>query len=146
MKAKWLFISMIGGILSADAWAQNSKDAIVGEWLSAKKDTRFLIYESNDRYFGKILWSIEVEHGGNLRDVKNPNPQLRSRSIVGLILLKDFTFDGDNTWEKGTIYDPREGKEYACTLSLKSDNQLNVRGYVGLPLLGRTEVWTRIRK
>lgn len=58
-------------------------------------------------------------------------------------MLNNFVFEGDNTWSDGTIYDPREGKTYSCKLTLKSPDQLNVRGYVGVALFGRTEIWTR---
>ena len=45
---------------------------------------------------------------------------------------------------KGTIYDPRDGKTYKCRMTLKKDGTLEVRGYLGLALFGKTVVWTRI--
>jgi uncharacterized protein (DUF2147 family) len=57
--------------------------------------------------------------------------------------LSGFKFAGDNLWEDGTIYDPENGKTYRCKITLESPNRLNVRGFVGISLFGRTTVWTR---
>lgn len=77
--------------------------------------------------------------------MNNPDPKLRNREVVGLVMLNDFVFDGNKTWNDGTIYDPREGKTYSCKITLKDKNTINVRGYVGISMFGRTEVWTRIK-
>lgn len=135
-----LFIlAMIAG--AAPAFAQSKADAILGEWLTAKKDSRIQIYKQGNQYAGKVLWGT----GSDKKDTKNPNPALRSRDLIGLTLLNGFAVDGDDTWTGGTIYDPREGKTYSCKLTLKSPDQLNVRGYVGVSLFGRTETWTRVK-
>ncbi len=124
--------------------AQTSKrplgDAIVGEWINPAKDAKFKIFKKEEKYFGMVIWGT----GGDSKDSKNPNPKLRNRDLVGLVLLKDFVFDGKNEWLNGSIYDPKDGKTYACKLRLASPNQLEVRGYVGISLFGRTEVWTKI--
>jgi len=65
--------------------------------------------------------------------------------LIGLTILKDFVFD-DNSWTGATIYDPRNGKTYSCKLSLKDNYTLNIRGYLGLSLFGRTESWTKTGK
>ncbi len=146
MKIKHLVItlSMLIGVMVinvAKSVAQTKNDAITGEWLSQKKDVRFLIFRQNDKYFGKVLWGS----GRDTVDTKNPDGRLRSRKLVGAILLKDFVFDGTDTWQDGTIYDPADGNTYACKLSLTNDKKLKVRGYVGISLFGRTEYWTRIK-
>lgn len=116
-----------------------SSDAILGEWLTAKKDARFLIYKKNDRYYGRVVWGT-----GERLDLKNPNPELRKRDLQSFDLLKNFRYE-DGRWYDGTIYDPREGKVYDCVLKLNGNNQLDVRGYVGIPLFGRSEIWTRVK-
>jgi uncharacterized protein (DUF2147 family) len=126
-------------IITSTAFAQNNADAIEGEWFSAKKDTKFLIFKQGNTYFGKILWGS----GSQTKDVKNPDAQLQNRDIIGLVILKNFAFDGKSTWKNGSIYDPREGKTYACTITMKDYNQISVRGYVGISLFGRSETWTR---
>jgi uncharacterized protein (DUF2147 family) len=52
--------------------------------------------------------------------------------------------DPGGTWVGGSIYDPATGNTYTCHLALDGDDRLRVRGYVGIPLLGRTTTWTRV--
>jgi uncharacterized protein (DUF2147 family) len=121
--------------------AQSKADVIIGEWINEKKDAKFQIFKQDDKYFGKIIWGT----GDQKKDTKNPDTKLRNREVIGIIMLRDFVFDGDDTWEKGTIYDPREGKTYSCKITQKGKNQINVRGFVGISMFGRTEIWTRIK-
>ncbi len=77
------------------------------------------------------------------KDVKNSDASLRGRKLKDLIILTDFVFE-DNVWTDGKIYDPQAGKLYSCTMKLKA-NTLNIRGYVGISLFGRSSAWTRIK-
>lgn len=82
---------------------------------------------------------------------ESPNPlcekcsgELRDRSVVGMTILRGVRHAKDG-YTEGTILDPDEGKDYRCTITLKeAGRRLEVRGFVGLPLLGRTQVWTRV--
>ena len=64
--------------------------------------------------------------------------------ILGMDLIAGFTPEGEGKWRGGTIYDPRDGKTYKCAMSLQPDGSLEVRGYVGLAIFGKTVVWTRV--
>ncbi|MGF7218706.1 uncharacterized protein (DUF2147 family) [Spirosoma lacussanchae] len=119
---------------------QPPADAVTGEWLSPRKDSRITIYRQGDLYQGRILWGT----GTATTDQSNPDPSLRSRNLIGLVILNGFVYDGRSTWENGTIYDPREGKTYSCKMTLTTPNSLSIRGYVGVSLFGRTEVWSRV--
>ena len=60
--------------------------------------------------------------------------------------MKNFTYDSNsNQWTGGEIYDPKNGKTYSCKMKLSSDNHLEVRGYIGISMLGRTEHWERTK-
>ncbi|RZL30018.1 MAG: DUF2147 domain-containing protein, partial [Pedobacter sp.] len=48
-------------------------------------------------------------------------------------------------WIDGTIYDPKTGKTYSCNLTLKDNNTLNVRGYIGISIIGRSETFKRVK-
>ena len=72
-----------------------------------------------------------------------PNHSLRNRPIVGLQLMSDFEAAGKVQWGEGKIYDPESGKTYKCKITLTDPKRLEVRGYVGISLFGRTEIWTR---
>ena len=117
-----------------------TKDAVLGEWLAESKEGKVLIFKQGEKYFGKISWGKD----GDKKDVNNPEEKLRTQSIVGLVILKGFEFTG-KAWEDGTIYDPKSGKTYSSTIKMKKPNELEIRGYVGISLLGRTTVWTKAK-
>lgn len=121
------------------AHAQDVRAKIEGEWLSAKKDARVAIYEQGGKYYGKLVWGT----GGDSKDIHNPNPKMRARDVVGITLLSNFEYVGNGAWAGGTIYDPREGKTYDCKMQLEGADRLKIRGYLGVSLFGRTEIWTR---
>ncbi|MFM1821643.1 MAG: hypothetical protein RLZZ402_2002 [Bacteroidota bacterium] len=126
-------------LISLSSFANSNADAIVGEWLSQEKDGKILIFKQGDHYFGKISWG----KANGKKDVKNPDEKLRSRDLLGAVILKNFKFTG-SAWENGTIYDPNTGKTYDCILKIKDGNKtLDLRGFVGVSMFGRTSTWTR---
>lgn len=144
MKFMSITILFVITLVSA-AQAKEDRDAIIGKWLSGEKDAIVQIYERDSKYFGKIIWLKDPldDNGGPQTDVNNPDPKLRKRQIMGLVILRDLAYDKDNLWSGGMIYDPDSGDDYNCKMSLKDSNTLELRGYVGFPLFGRTEVWIR---
>lgn len=129
-------------------WAD--ADALVGKWITPEDKAVIEIYKQGDSYFGKFvslkepLYPEGHESGmaGQAKvDRMNPDESKRSQPIIGLNLLRDFTYKGKGTWHKGRIYDPENGKDYKCTIKLKSDGTLKVRGFIGVSLFGRTQVW-----
>lgn len=117
----------------------SSADIIIGEWNSQEKDGKITIFKQGDRFYGRVTWGKIP----GKKDIKNPDPKLRARDLIGSVILQNFTFTG-SSWENGTIYDPNSGKTYDCILTLKNNNKiLDIRGYVGTPMFGRTSSWTR---
>jgi len=132
-------------LVSITASAQKA-DAILGSWANPSGEDHILIYKKGNKYFGKLDWIKfpNDEQGKPKTDKNNPDESLRSRPEWGLELLKDFTFDGDNVYTDGTIYDPKNGKTYSCKMILDG-NKLKIRGYIGISLFGRSEIWTRVK-
>jgi uncharacterized protein (DUF2147 family) len=132
-------------LLSNSIKAQNKADDIVGIWLtSGNEPAKIQIYKSSDKFYGKIIWLKNPNDNGVPKtDKNNPDKIKKTNPIIGLALLSGFKFDGDDAWKGGVIYDPQNGKTYSCNISLKDKNTLKVRGYIGISLLGRTEVWAR---
>lgn len=121
-------------------------DKILGVWLSEDKTVKIDVYKSGSKYFGKLIWGktmYEPDGTTSRKDVKNKDEKLRSRNLKDLIMLYDFTYH-DGAWDGGQIYDAYSGKTYSCTLKLK-DSKLNIRGYVGVSLFGRTSVWEKTK-
>ncbi len=124
---------------------KQGEDAILGEWYNTERDARIEIYKCGEKFCGKIVWLKDPLEGGKAKtDKNNPLKEKRSREIKGLDILKDFEYQGNNSWEEGTIYDPKNGKTYSSIIKKEKDNKLEVRGYVGISLIGRTVTWTRV--
>ncbi|MES2796752.1 MAG: DUF2147 domain-containing protein [Bacteroidota bacterium] len=118
--------------------AQNSpQDAVLGVWFNAEKDGKIQIYKQADKYYGKLIWMKTPR-----KDHENLDEKLKSRDLQGVVLLNGFKYTG-KSWEDGTIYDPKNGKTYSCIIKSKSANTLDIRGYIGISLIGRTTTWTR---
>lgn len=123
-----------------------SKDAIIGKWINSSGEAHVDISKKGEKYYGKIVWLKEPkdEKGTVKTDVKNPEKSLQSRPILGLEILKDFVYD-EGKWTDGKIYDPKSGKTYSCNMSMKGNDVLNMRGYIGISLIGRSETWKRVK-
>lgn len=142
---KHLTFVLLFTAISFAGLAQN-KDAIIGKWINQSGEAHVDITKRGDKYFGKIVWLKEPkdEKGVTKTDIKNPDESLRSKPILGLEILKNFIFD-DGKWTDGKIYDPKSGKTYSCNMTLKGNDILNMRGYVGISLIGRSETWKRVK-
>lgn len=127
----------------------NAQTEIHNTWWTPEKDGKIKMFLAKDgKTYGKISWlkNPNKSDGSPQVDAKNPNPKLRNEPIVGLILFKHFTYEGNNKWINGEVYDAKSGKTYSCQMTLISKNKLEVRGYMGLPMLGRTETFTRVEE
>lgn len=122
-----------------------SAQGILGTWYNAEKDAKVKIYQSGDKYYGKIVWlkNPNDADGNPKKDDKNPDKKLAQRPKMGLILLKGFVKESEKEYEDGTIYDPRSGKTYSCVITVKSSTELSIRGYIGISLIGKTTTWTK---
>lgn len=134
----------IGFILLFSDFYKTESTSVEGIWLTADKLSKIQIYEENGKYHGKIAWLKQPSVNGKpVLDTKNQDESLRNKPMLGLILLKNFIAESKNTWRNGTIYDPRSGKTYDCVLTLKNSNTLDVRGYIGKPIFGKSVTFTR---
>jgi len=133
-------------LLSVSTHAKNNK--VVGVWLTQDKDSKVEIVKNKDgKYYGKIIWLKNPNENGKPRlDKENPDEKLQKRPIMGLKLLEGFTYDEDDKeWNSGTIYDPKSGSTYKCYMWFdKDENKLNVKGYIGVSIMGRKVSWTRV--
>ncbi|HEY1603377.1 MAG TPA: DUF2147 domain-containing protein [Pirellulales bacterium] len=122
----------------------SAADAVLGKWWFPKKNGKMEVRLEKGKYFGKV---IEYDKPGAL-DKYNPDLELRKRPFVGVEMLQDFTYDPKKKeWVGGTIYDGDSGKTYNATLWFENGDtsRLSARGYVGISLFGRTEVFVRVK-
>lgn len=130
------------GLAFTNSYAQKADD-IVGLWRPSEGTSYINIYKSpkNNKYYGQIVWLKEPnnEKGEPKRD-PNGDP------ILKMVNLKDFVFE-DDEWTDGTIYDPKSGNLYYCSIEMPKKDRLEVRGSLDpFGLVGRTDVWVRMKK
>jgi len=132
--------------ISATRSAHDNGDAILGVWLSGSGKAKIKIFkDASSKYHGKIVWLREpkYEDGTVKVDKNNPEESSRKKPLLGLQNLRDFIYEGENHWVDGQIYDPENGSDYKCKIELTDPNTLEVRGFIGISLFGRTDVWKR---
>lgn len=142
----WKSILLILFFCIVSLSAADKTDAVTGVWFTEEKDAKVEIYKDGDRFSGKIVWIKEPKNseGKDKTDKHNPDESKKSRKIVGMKMMWGFVYDEDNVWEDGEIYDAKSGKTYSCKMTLSNDGKtLEVRGYIGFSMFGRTTVWTR---
>ncbi len=120
--------------------------SVTGKWKTIDDQTGEAksiveVYERDGKIYGKVIEILNPEK----KDAKcqNCKGSDKDKPILGLVIIKGLSKDG-NEWSGGQILDPNNGKTYKCTMTLNDANQLNVRGYIGISLLGRTQTWTRV--
>jgi len=139
-----LFALILLTVVAVSINAKAQTDKIEGLWYNDVKSAKIQITkESNGKFYGKVVWLKEpLKNGKPKVDEMNSDEKLRSRPRLGLPVLADFVKDGDNKYTGGTIYDPNNGKTYSCKMTYKG-GILDIRGYIGISLFGRTTTWSR---
>jgi uncharacterized protein (DUF2147 family) len=144
-----MFLSLLS--IAATCHAAGGDD-ILGVWNDEEKDAKIEMFKCGMKYCGKIIsakepnypaWSKEGTPGSPRFDHNNPDAAKRSRPIIGLQIVNDFTFAGEGVWKDGTVYDPKNGKAYRGKMTLVSPDKLVMRGFVIITLFGRSTTWTR---
>ncbi len=143
----WMGILYIA-LVASPAGAADAAKSPIGVWATQGAGSHVKIEDCGGKLCGSIIWLKEPlnKEGKDKVDSQNPDPSLRTRKLAGLALLSGFVQDQShaNVWTGGEIYNPDDGKTYSCNLTLQDANTLRVRGYVGLSILGKTQIWTRV--
>jgi uncharacterized protein (DUF2147 family) len=144
---------LAGALLASPATAAD----VYGVWLTESKSAHVEVYKCPDATRGPVCGRIVRlldPKGADGRPVKpeeavdhrNPDANLRTRKVLQMVFLYDFKATSTaNSFEEGAIYSAEDGKTYKANLSLQADGTLRLRGYVGAPILGKTQIWTPIR-
>lgn len=125
-----------------------SADILAGEWATQGYVARVRIdrcFDVPNALCGTITWLWETldSQGMPMPDAKNPSPQLRTRPLLSLVLLRNFRSDGIDRWSGGEIYNPENGRTYSATLRLRTNDILEVKGCV--LFVCQTQIWRRAR-
>jgi uncharacterized protein (DUF2147 family) len=123
------------------------ENKVLGVWLSNYKDSKITIKKDlAGLFYGEISWLKEPNKNGKPKvDDKNPEVKLQNTPILGLHILKGFSYDkNDKEWTGGRVYDPKEGNTYKCFMWFETDETiLHVKGYIGFSFIGREVEWTK---
>lgn len=145
MHVKKIFVTLLLVNFSLSSFAEKFEaDDITGYWLTKEEKAVIQVYKNGDNFEGKLVWLVDL-HTGKKKEVlddKNPEEELQNRSLLNLKNLSGFKYD-DGEWTGGNIYDPKSGKTYSAKMKLEGKDDLSLRGYVGIPLFGRTSEWKR---
>ena len=120
---------------------EKSADRILGQYWTENQEGQIKIYRCDQSYCGQIVWRKE-----DRKDSKNPRPELRDRSVIGIRFLEGFSYNpSKDTWSGGSVYSIDNGGHYRGKMWLENQDQtLKMRGYLGIALIGRTATLQRI--
>ena len=132
---------------STVVWASN--DTPVGTWrqiddVTGKPKSVIKITEENGKLQGTVT-QVLLSDDGPHPVCKKCEGERKDQPVEGMVIMWNVGKDGD-VWDGGKILDPKNGKIYSVKLSLADDGQkLDVHGYIGISLLGRSQVWERMQ-
>ena len=115
----------------------NAED-VLGLWVVPGGDAVVRVSESDEG----VQFTLIALLDSALLDENNPNEDQQTRPLQGIVLGKGFQRRA-NSWRGGTLYDPDSGNTYKASFQLTDDEQLQLRGYLGIPALGRTQTWMK---
>lgn len=130
---------------SAPVGANTGAANVTGLWMTQKKGIVIDLYECGQRLCGRTVWLKRMTNkdGSPRLDAKNPDPAKRDRHWCGIEVINRLSPKGGAKWEGGKVYDPKTGLYFDFELRARDDGKLKVRGYKGVKMLGKSEVWTR---
>jgi uncharacterized protein (DUF2147 family) len=137
-----LAIVVLALFCSGSIYAQ-SQDSYNGLWWNEDRSGIVELIVVEQSVTGITRWGDKPEI-----DRHNPDPALQKRSLKDMTFLWGFEYDSkSNTWKDGKVYDPNNGKTYSAKMHLdKAGNSLEMRGYVGISLFGRTATFERVQE
>ena len=134
-------LMLVSGLVAA-------ADSPEGTWRTiddkTKKERSIIkITEENGELKGVVEKLFDQPGDDPAHLCKECKGERKDQPIIGMTILWGLKKDGD-TWGGGEILDPKNGKIYRCKMTLSPDGKsLNVRGFIGISLLGRTQTWLR---
>ena len=121
--------------------------SILGKWTTIDDETGkekgvVEIFEFKGKVYGRIVEIFEQDKRHH--KCEKCVGEDKNKPILGLVIIKGLTKKGD-AYEGGKITDPKNGKSYHCKITLEGKDKLVVRGYIGIPLIGRSQTWIRLK-
>lgn len=144
MQQRNMVVGLLALLFSSWVWAASP----VGEWTTIDDKTHkprgvMKLTLRNGQLSGRLV-NVYVQKGDINKCVKCKG-RFKNVPILGMTNMWGLKQTRDPAvWDGGHILDPKSGKEYRCKLTVSKDGKsLDVRGYVGFSLFGRTQTWHR---
>jgi uncharacterized protein (DUF2147 family) len=118
---------------------------LIGVWESEEKDLQIEMFEKDGEFFGRMIYfkCTTDEIMRTIKDIENPDTDLTKRNLLGLMLVTDLAYQGDNIWDDGKIYDPNSGRTFEARIQLTGPQSAIVRGYWKYRWIGRSMIFHR---
>lgn len=118
-------------------------DILPGVWVTEGSRSKVEIFRTGNSYAAKIIWLAEENNteGQPKTDKKNPDPALRSRPIIGLVILSDLKLE-NGIWKGSKIYSPERGEYIDCSLQLQDGYTLRITATKGF--FSTTKYWRKL--
>jgi uncharacterized protein (DUF2147 family) len=149
-----LIAALVFAFGASAALAQSSEaPSVVGTWRTIDDKTGnprsiVKIYKENGALHGRVVEILQVGDDAERNSAGKVictecEGNKKGQPIEGMVILEGLEKNGDE-WSGGTILDPSNGKQYKAKMELDGDDRLDVRGYIGVSLFGRTQTWQRV--
>jgi uncharacterized protein (DUF2147 family) len=148
MRTKLLALLLLALPLSAISQSLAAQNTPVGTWTTIDDKTQkpksvVEIYQAKDGSLaGRVTEILQSDRGPNPICDKCEGDR-KDKPVKGMVILWGIRQKGD-TWEGGQILDPKNGKTYSVKVTpVEGGKKLDVRGFMGFSMLGRTQTWVR---
>ncbi len=143
LKSLALVALLVGGYAQANAAAD---PALEGFWRDSDGEVILEVLPCAAARCAKVVWlkSPLGPDGMPLLDHKNSDPKLAVRPVCGMDVITGMEKQSDGSWGGGTVYVPDLGMSFSGKALIQSPTEVKVTGYVGIPLFGASEVWTKV--
>ena len=126
---------------------QMQAQTVLGKWKTIDDKTGQAksvveVYENNGKVYGEIIEIFDATKRNRKCDKCVGSD--KNKPVLGLVIIKNLTKDATQ-YNGGKILDPETGNVYKCILKLVGKEKLEVRGYMGFSLIGRSQTWVRVK-
>ena len=129
-----------------DLPARAAQEDLDGFWIDSDGEVIIEVVPCGAARCGRVAWLKQPDgaDGLPLRDVKNADPNLKSRPVCGLEVVSAFKKQSDGTWGDGTVYVSDQGASYSGKAEIISATQIKVTGFIGFAIFGESEIWAKV--
>ena len=146
--SRFLYIALFSIFQVANSLAQ-AIDPVIGQWKTIDDKTNTVksiisIQLVNDQLQGTIMKTFPTAGEKPITNCDLCKDQRKGAPLIGMVIMSGLKAQSPGVWGGGEILDPKEGEVYKVKITASADGKkLDVRGYIGVPMLGRTQTWIK---